>query len=488
MFDETGVFNGAGVLDRTDVRDGTDAAQPADTAAQPDPLDLADAVEAVDAVDAVDAVAESHASGGPFPMTLWSEAVYSRRAIPDTLAAGSPAPGTADAGPEVLPDGPHLPLAPPPLHLTPSPASPAGLADPVVLAALLHYSYGLLQHDLTPGGRPLHRAVASARCRYPSELTLVTPEGAYRFDPLHHQLVRRRRPGDGETIQRPGDPGPPRYLVITSRFARTARLYGDYAPRLCAQEAGMLLGAVHLVAAALGLRARPVADRERLLGLCANGPQAAGEHPMGFLEIGPSARHPTGRAWLPPDLAPVLRARHSGAALFDPAPVAAPRALLADLDAALSDAPFGDFSCHLLVRRVEGVTPGHYVHEGGRLRPVRDGDPLALLEQIGQTEGRVSLNFRATACTAYVAVRRGSAVARYGADAFRRLHLTAGAVAHRLCVVAAGHGLAARVHNGYDAARAERLLDLAPDEETVLFQVALGTSRRSAAFRLPVVF
>ncbi|MYR58944.1 hypothetical protein GTY54_22780, partial [Streptomyces sp. SID625] len=207
-------------------------------------------------------------------MALWSEAVCSRRAIPDTLAAGAPAPGTTDPGQDLLPSGPRLRLAPPPLRLPPAPGSPAGLADPAVLAALLHYSYGLFQHDPTPDGRPLHRAVASARCRYPSELTLVTPEAAYRFDALHHQLVGL----DGSSAaRRPPAPGSPAFLVITSRFARTARLYGDYAPRLCAQEAGMLLGAVHLVAVALGLRARPGADLGTLLGLCADWLPDSGE-------------------------------------------------------------------------------------------------------------------------------------------------------------------------------------------------------------------
>ncbi|MCX5384501.1 nitroreductase family protein [Streptomyces sp. NBC_00083] len=432
------------------------------------------------------------AGAEPFPPELWADTVYSRRAIPATLAAGHPAPGQTDvAEPDAYPEGRRLALAPPPLHLAPSPGpAPAGLADPAVLAALLHYAYGLLQHDLTPHGWPLHRAVASARCQYPSQLTLVAPTTAYRFDPLHHQLVCLDAEMGGGSAAEPsgcGGPAASRFAVITSQFARTARLYGDYAPRLCAQEAGMLLGAVHLVASALGLRTRPGQDRDTLDGLCA-GRLPADEHPMGYLEILPPAeRPPAGAPRVPAGLAAVLRARHSGAAIFDPVPAPAPRALLTDLGADLAAAPFADFSCHLLVQRVADSAPGHYVHSDGRLWQVRDGDPLALLERIGQTEGRVSMNFRSTACTAYIAVRRGSAVAAYGADAFRRLHLAAGAAAHLLCVAAARHGLSARVHNGYDAARAERLLGLAPDE-TVVFQVAIGAARPGAAFRLPVVF
>ncbi|MFG3284567.1 hypothetical protein [Streptomyces sp. NPDC048111] len=422
----------------------------------------------------------------PFPLSLWAEAVYSRRAIPAGLATGAPVPGRPDVDPAPRAPGPRHLLAAPPLHLEPLRRTPASLADPEVLAALLHYSYGLLQHDLTPGGWPHHRAVASARCRYPGELTLVTPTAAFRYDPMHHQLALLTPPMTDHQQLNPGDS---RFVVITTNFAPTAQLYGDYAPRLCAQEAGMLLGAVHLVAAALGLRTRAGQDRETLLDLCAaRPPTAEGEHAMGYLEILPSVERPAARSWPPPDLASVLRARHSGAALFDPVPAPAPRALLADLDVALADAPFSDFTCHLAVQRVIGSAPGHYLHDGIRLRRTSTGDPLPLLESIGQTEGRVSVNFRSTACTAYIAVRRGAAVAAHGADAFRRLHLVAGAVAHLLCVVAARHGLSARVHNGYDATSAERLLGPAADEETVLFQVAIGAARPTAAFRLPVLF
>ncbi|MFG2720068.1 hypothetical protein ACGFW5_17490 [Streptomyces sp. NPDC048416] len=432
-----------------------------------------------------DMTSRSTSDASPFPLALWTDAVYSRSAIPATLATGHPIAGQAAEELDPPLHGRRVPLASPTLRLSPPSHSPASLSDPALLAALLHYSYGLLQHDLTRGGWPLHRAVASARCRYPSELTLVTPTAAFRFDPLHHQLVKM----DGEmTGHQAACPGAARFVVVTSRFARTQRLYGDYAPRLCAQEAGMLLGAVHLVAAALGLRTRPGQDQETLRGLCAGRLTALGEHPMGHLEILPSVHHPQDRAWPPPDLASVLRTRHSGAMLFDPEPAFAPGELAVDLGAALAAAPFTHFSCHVLVQRVAGLTPGHYVHSGDRLCQVGEGDPLAMLEQIGQSEGRVSMNFRSTACVAYIAVRRGEAVARYGADAFRRVHLVAGAAAHLLCVVAARHGLAARIHNGYDATTAERLLELAPDEETVLFQVAIGTPRPGAAFRVPVVF
>ncbi|MFF7633114.1 hypothetical protein ACFZB9_08180 [Kitasatospora sp. NPDC008050] len=468
----------------------------------------------------------------PFPLELWSEAVYSRRSIPATLAAGASAPGAPEAGapeadapepePVALPGGRRIPLAAPPLRLGPAhrhqPAGDAGLADPSVLAALLHYSCGLLQHDLTPGGWPLHRAVASARCRYPSELSLIVPAAAgghqpgavYRFDALHHQLVLVHRGVEGDVAAgdavegdaaggvsaggaatgrvSAGGAGSARFLVITSRFARTAQLYGDYAPRLCAQEAGMLLGAVHLVAAALGLRTRPGADRKTLLALCDGWIPGEVEHPMGYLEITGPTTAEAALPWVPPDTAAVLRARHSGAAIFDPEPVAAPQALLDDLGAALATAPFADFTCHLLVRQVADTPPGHYVHTRERLHLLREGDPVPMLEQIGQTEGRVSLNFRSVACTAYLAVRRGTALARFGADAFRQVHLAAGAAAHLVCVVAARHGLTARVHNGYDAATAERLLQLTPDEETVLFQVAIGAAKPAAGFRLPVVF
>ena len=444
----------------------------------------------------------------PFPLDLWSEAVYSRRAIPDTLASGgyaaaAPAPRSA-----ALPVGQGFPLAQPPLQLEPQRRTRgadgadgtdgAGLSDPSVLAALLHYSFGLFQHDLSPGSWPLHRAVASARCLYPSELYLISPRaerghrpaGVYRFDPLHHRLSPVHSVTEGRSPELYDGHGPSRFLVITSRFARTARLYGEYAPRLCAQEAGMLLGAVHLVAAALGLRARPGLDRETLQDLCAGWVEAGAEHPLGYLEVGPASGADADPAWVPHDTARALRSRHSGAAIFDPEPVAAPKALLDELAAALARSPFPDVSCHLYVNRVAGMPPGQYLCTDDGLRLVRAGDPVPVLEQIGQTEGRVSMNFRAVAFTAYLAVPRGAAVAAYGADAFRRLHLAAGAVAHLLCVLAAGHHHSARVHNGYEAATAERLLGPAGTgaDQAVLFQIAVGTAKPSAGFRLPVVF
>jgi len=437
----------------------------------------------------------------PFPLELWSEAVYSRRSIPDTLATGGYAAAAPEAGPVAPPVGRCLPLPPPPLRLEPprpaagtGAADEAGPADPSVLAALLHYSLGLFQHDLTPGGWPLHRAVASARCLYPSELYVVTPrvrDGhrpavVHRFDPLHHRLTpvdaAAEEPGPGHGH------GPSRFLVITSRFARTARLYGRYAPRLCAQEAGMLLGAVHLAAAALGLRTRTGLDRETLLELCEGWLEPGAEQPMAYLEVGPTTGTGARPGWVPEDTAAALRARHSGAAIFDPEPVAAPKAMLDELGAALDHAPFKDFSCHLYVSRVAGMAPGHYRCTDGSLRLVRATDPVPPLERIGQTEGRVSMNFRAVAFAAYLAVPRAAAVAGHGQDAFRRLHLVAGAAAHLLCVVAADHQHSARVHNGYDAAAAERLLGLAGTGETVLFQIAVGAARPAPGFRLPVVF
>ena len=247
----------------------------------------------------------------------------------------------------------------------------------------------------------------------------------------------------------------------------------------------MLLGAVHLVAAALGLRTRAGLDRETLVELSDGWPAPGVEHPMAYLEVGPAAAD---HGWVPADMAGVLRARHSGPALFDPEPTAAPRAMLDELCTVLAHAPFADFACHLYLSRVSGVAPGRYLLTGDGLRLVEPGDVVPALEQIGRTEGRVSMNFRTVAFTAYLAVRRGAAVARYGEDAFRRLHLVAGAAAHLLSVVAARHGQSARVHNGYDAGTAGRLLGLDGTDETVLFQIAVGRAKPAPGFRLPVVF
>jgi SagB-type dehydrogenase family enzyme len=444
---------------------------------------------------------------------VWFDTVDSRRAIPASLGHAESHDAElsgAWAVPDILaaqrPDA-RIALPPPALRLEPGmcAADDASLTDSATLSALLYYAVGLTSHDPDPGGWPLHRAVASARCLYPTECYLLLPhgsgiaEGVYRYDAAHHHLQNTARFESGRMTRLLDGLGARAAVVVTSRPERTARLYGDYAPRLCVQEAGMVLGAVHLTAAAMGVGTEIHQAPNTLSALCDGWLDTEIEHPMAALALGPgptrAAASTEGSAqasaeWVPPDIAANIRARHSGPRIFDPLPEPAPHALFDELALALAASPLPDVSAYLCAHRVSGVVSGVYRAAAGDVRwnLVAERDVVADLERIGQTDGRVSLNFRSTAAVVYLAVPRARAIEAHGDDAFRRVHLAAGAAAHRITVAAACHGLAARVHNGYDADVAHRLLGLSDPGDTVVFQVAIGRVGDHAGLRLPVVF
>ncbi|MCX4553329.1 SagB family peptide dehydrogenase [Streptomyces sp. NBC_01500] len=139
--------------------------------------------------------------------------------------------------------------------------------DGTALSALLHHSYGLERMELGPHAAwPYHRAVASARCFYPVELYLWLarpaenrPAGCYHYDPAHHALTRLRTggvPDELRTATGTGRDGTLALMVAAVCFRKTAFRYRDYAYRLCAQEVGLTVGNMLLVAGALGLRGR----------------------------------------------------------------------------------------------------------------------------------------------------------------------------------------------------------------------------------------
>ena len=425
---------------------------------------------------------------------VWADTVDSRRAIPASLqhadshdadASGAWAASSAPT------DCPEVRIALPPPALRLPHGSDADDSDPLGMSTLLYYAVGLTGYDPQAGRWPLHRAVASARCLYPTECQVLLPHGIYRYDAAHHHLLKTADLDQGSVTRLLDDIGTHAALVVTSQPARTARLYGDYAPRLCAQEAGMTVGALHLTAVASGLEVDIHQDPHILSALCDGWLDADSEYAMACLAVTPrSGDTPSGQTWIPSELARIVRARHSGPLIFDPVPEPAPRALLDDLARALATSPLPDFSAYLCVNRVSETPGGIYRTTPGcggwQLVAERDVGPD--LERIGQTDGRVSLNFRSAAATVYLAVPRARAVQTYGDDAFRRVHLAAGAAAHRVTIAAACHGLAARVHNGYDAAAAHHALGLSNPGETIVFQLAIGRVGNRAGLRLPVVF
>lgn len=178
----------------------------------------------------------------------------------------------------------------------------ATLDEPAV-SALLHHAFGLGRVELGPHAVwPYHRTVASARCFYPVELYLWTtaaarglPAGCHHYDPAHHALTGLR---DGDvpdalrTATGTAHGDSLALLVVAVCFRKAAFRYRDYAYRLCAQEAGMTLGNVLMVAGALGLRARvhhrfDDAVVHRALGL-------DGDEEAAFAVVDLSARVPAG--------------------------------------------------------------------------------------------------------------------------------------------------------------------------------------------------
>ena len=150
------------------------------------------------------------------------------------------------------------------------------------LSALLGYGYGLSNLEVGPSSAwPYHRTVASARCLYPTEVYLYEPStmdggGLFHYDPLHHALVRLRGPEAGPALAAllGRDLADRAALIITSVFWRAAYRYRTYAYRLCAQEAGLVVGNLLAVAEALGVAAAVCyrfvdADAAHLLGLAA---------------------------------------------------------------------------------------------------------------------------------------------------------------------------------------------------------------------------
>ncbi|MBS2534411.1 nitroreductase family protein [Catenulispora sp. NF23] len=433
---------------------------------------------------------------------VWADTVDSRRAIPASLehadSHGADASG-AWATSSAPTDRAEIRIAlPPPALRLPHDSDPDD-SDPLGLSTLLYYAVGLTGHDPRAGRWPLHRAVASARCLYPTECQVLLPHGIYRYDAAHHHLLKTAELDPGSATRLLHDIGARAALVVTSRPARTARLYGDYAPRLCAQEAGMTVGALHLTAVVSGLDVEIHQDPDILSALgdgwldsdTDTDTDTDTEYAMACLAVAPrSGDALSGQTWVPAELAKVVRARHSGPLIFDPVPEPAPRALLDDLARALATSPLPDYSAYLCVNRVSETPCGIYRTVPGDRgwQLIAERDVVPDLERIGQTDGRVSLNFRSAAATVYLAVPRARAVEQYGDDAFRRVHLAAGAAAHRVTIAAACHGLAARVHNGYDAAAAHQELGLSDPGETVVFQLAIGRVGNHAGLRLPVVF
>ncbi|MEU6410849.1 SagB family peptide dehydrogenase [Microbispora sp. NPDC046933] len=193
------------------------------------------------------------------------------------------------------------------------------------------------------------------------------------------------------------------------------------------------------------------------------------------------------------DLAEALRSRCSGNVLFNPvsAPLATEefweivRYAMSPVVADLGTAP--GLRLYVVVLDVADVPAGVYryctAHEG--LHLVGSGDVSLPLQ------GAIAvpnLNLCASNMVLYVAGDHPAASRAFGNRAYRILNMEAGLVAQRICVMSGAYGLAARIHNGYDAATVERVLGIEESGLTPLFQVAVAHNRPGVQYGLPILF
>ncbi|MGW2226523.1 hypothetical protein [Streptomyces formicae] len=203
--------------------------------------------------------------------------------------------------------------------------------------------------------------------------------------------------------------------------------------------------------------------------------------------VGESAHAASSRAPLP-DLAATLRGRTSGSPVFRAAGPPVPAGAVCRITDRLpyayaSDArPHGTPSpvrAHLWTNRVDGMRAG--LHELTPDGPVHQGELPP--DRLGVAAPNI--DYRSVHAVFFLSGPRDAAQLAFGDRGFRILHHEAGVLAQRVCVLSAAEGLAARIHNGYDAAVLSRALSL-PEGHEPLFQIALGTPGPDERCLLPV--
>ncbi len=107
------------------------------------------------------------------------------------------------------------------------------------------------------------RTAPSAGALYPLEIYVVIETGVYHYQPREHQLQRAlpsnvRNELCRAALEQACVKAAPAVFVITGVFERTARKYGERAPRYVHLEAGHAAQNLLLQATALGLGAVPV--------------------------------------------------------------------------------------------------------------------------------------------------------------------------------------------------------------------------------------
>lgn len=436
------------------------------------------------------------------------------------------------------------------------------------LSALLYYTYGFSRYDIGSGvAWPCHRFVASARCFFPTELYLWLPQtehipaGIYHYDALHHGLALIRPGNYGEIIGQAIDTNLrncPGILLFASRFWKTAFKYRNFAYRLCAQEAGIVVGNALMVAGTLGVEGHvhyQFLDRilNHLLGFEPGEESLFSVMPL-YTEQERSRQNEE-RFWkksmtqtrqetLPPiqpehnqtsflmhelcaqlveldqnsfleDTSEIVTVSSSGSVncvsseerLVPPSPETQ-RAELAqalhnrssgDVDFAPFDLPLvqsifweiiryalseyaNDLYSHsarpllqlyIVVNHIDNLEKGIYrfCSKCGKMHVIERGDFLFPFQAI-QTQKNItsaSANFLCFLVGEYDTASR-----LFGNRAYRILNLEAGMIGHRISVMSAAHGLAARYSNSYEVAQCRALLRLTASSMVPFAELVIG--------------
>ncbi|RKN65862.1 hypothetical protein D7231_23875 [Streptomyces klenkii] len=441
--------------------------------------------------------------------------------------------------PAERPDGEGRRLVP--LPSAPA-ADPAGAGDEGVvrLASFLRRTAGASRLRWEAGARcggerflgPVHRTVSSAGQRYPAELHVLPGEPlsrmpAGRYEPVHHALA----------VPRDGSPAPMGTgrggLVVAVTPWRTRFKYGEFAYRLHALDAGVMIGQALAVAEADGGRLRvrywfPDAELDRRIGadgsrtrsyaVLATAPETA---PESVSEAAPEA----GINEVPRNTADRLEtaARGEAAPPRAPVPPLLPRLAAgvtswaelaveqrrpdawtdrrtsmgfmghgplerAELARLLQRAcgpyesdlpggrPFPQTAFVAAIGAVGGLEPGVYLvaDEGRRIGLLSSGDARAALQR---TLDNGVFDIVRTPVVLTLLTDYEAALPYYGDRWYRIQGMEAGLAVQRCYLSAAAGSLACQAHCGYDPDRLLDVLGLADQHLEPVIQLLIGRSR-----------
>lgn len=142
---------------------------------------------------------------------------------------------------------------------------------------------------------------------------------------------------------------------------------------------------------------------------------------------------------------------------------------------------------YLVVNDVTDLSPGVYqcCPEHAGMHDVALGDQTNELRAVLRVP---NLDVRAANLVAFVACDQEAALRVFGNRAYRILNMSSGLVAELLCLISGTYRLAARVHNGYDAEAARKLLRLPGSRWTPFFQVIIGHDTPGVRYGFPITF